>query len=44
MILFAALATFTCIPTAVCDGDRPIWWKEGPKIRIANIGAREPVD
>lgn len=34
-------ATFTCTPTAVWDGDGPIWCAEGPKIRIAGVAARE---
>jgi len=33
--------TFSCTPTAVWDGDGPIWCAEGPKIRIAGIAARE---
>lgn len=33
--------TFTCTPTAVYDGDGPVWCKEGPKLRIAGIAARE---
>lgn len=33
--------TFTCTPTAVYDGDGPIWCAEGPRIRIAGIAARE---
>lgn len=32
---------FTCTPTAVWDGDGPIWCAEGPKIRIAGVAARE---
>lgn len=46
--LFAASAvivpqgqTFQCQPTAVYDGDGPIWCAEGPKIRISGIAARE---
>lgn len=34
-------ATFTCTPTAVHDGDGPIWCAEGPKVRIAGVAARE---
>lgn len=46
MILFlssivAAGQTFTCTPTAVWDGDGPIWCVEGPRIRIAGVAARE---
>jgi endonuclease YncB( thermonuclease family) len=37
----AAGTTFTCTPTAVWDGDGPVWCAEGPKIRIAGIAARE---
>ena len=33
--------TFACTPTAVWDGDGPIWCAEGPKIRIAGVAARE---
>jgi len=32
---------FTCTATHVWDGDGPIWCAEGPKIRLAGIGARE---
>lgn len=32
---------FRCTPTAVWDGDGPIWCAEGPKIRIAGVAARE---
>lgn len=32
---------FRCTPTAVWDGDGPIWCAEGPKVRIAGIAARE---
>lgn len=32
---------FTCTPTAVWDGDGPIWCEEGPRIRLAGIAARE---
>jgi len=44
MIILAALAqaaAFACTPVAVWDGDGPIWCEEGPKIRIADIAARE---
>lgn len=37
----AAGATFKCTPTAVWDGDGPIWCAEGPKVRIAGVAARE---
>lgn len=33
--------TFTCTPVAVWDGDGPIWCREGPRIRLAGIAARE---
>jgi crotonobetainyl-CoA:carnitine CoA-transferase CaiB-like acyl-CoA transferase len=39
--VIAAGTTFTCTPTAVWDGDGPIWCAEGPKIRLAGIAARE---
>jgi hypothetical protein len=32
---------FQCTPTAVYDGDGPIWCAEGPKVRIAGVAARE---
>lgn len=33
--------TFTCTPTHVWDGDGPVWCKEGPRVRLAGIAARE---
>ncbi|MCL6741166.1 hypothetical protein LZ518_08485 [Sphingomonas sp. RB56-2] len=33
--------SFTCTPTAVWDGDGPIWCAEGPRVRLAGIAARE---
>lgn len=33
--------TFACTPTAVYDGDGPIWCAEGPRIRLSGIAARE---
>lgn len=33
--------SFACTPTAVYDGDGPIWCAEGPRIRVAGIAARE---
>jgi endonuclease YncB( thermonuclease family) len=33
--------SFTCTPTAVWDGDGPVWCAEGPKLRIAGVAARE---
>lgn len=46
IILFAALvvpsgASFDCTPTAVWDGDGPVWCEEGPHIRLSGIAARE---
>lgn len=41
MAVVPAGETFTCTPTAVWDGDGPIWCKEGPRIRLAGIAARE---
>lgn len=32
---------FKCTPTAVWDGDGPVWCAEGPKVRIAGVAARE---
>ena len=37
----AAGSIFSCTPTAVWDGDGPIWCAEGPNIRLAGIAARE---
>ena len=37
----AAGAAFACTPTAVWDGDGPVWCAEGPRIRIAGVAARE---
>ena len=34
-------STFTCTPVAVWDGDGPIWCKEGVRIRLKGIAARE---
>lgn len=33
--------TFTCTPTHVWDGDGPVWCKEGPRVRLSGIAARE---
>lgn len=33
--------TFRCTPTAVWDGDGPVWCAEGPRIRLSGIAARE---
>ncbi len=32
---------FVCTPTAVWDGDGPVWCKEGPKVRLSGVAARE---
>lgn len=32
---------FTCTPTHVWDGDGPVWCREGPRVRLAGIAARE---
>lgn len=39
--IIAAGLAFTCTPTAVWDGDGPIWCAEGPKVRLAGVAARE---
>lgn len=39
--IIAAGAAFICTPTAVWDGDGPIWCAEGPRIRLSGIAARE---
>lgn len=41
LAVVAAGQNFTCTPTAVWDGDGPIWCAEGPKVRLAGIAARE---
>lgn len=41
MTIIAAGLMFICTPTAVYDGDGPIWCEEGPRIRVAGIAARE---
>lgn len=33
--------TFMCTPTHIWDGDGPIWCKEGPRVRLAGVAARE---
>ncbi|WNO55185.1 hypothetical protein [Stakelama saccharophila] len=33
--------TFACTPVRVWDGDGPVWCKEGPRVRLAGIAARE---
>lgn len=37
----AVSGPFSCTPTAVYDGDGPIWCAEGPRIRLSGIAARE---
>lgn len=39
--IVSAGTTFTCTPTAIWDGDGPIWCAEGPRIRLSGIAARE---
>ena len=34
-------AEFSCTPTAVWDGDGPVWCEEDPRIRLSGIAARE---
>lgn len=41
LAVIAAGQSFSCTPTAVWDGDGPIWCAEGPKIRLSGIAARE---
>lgn len=33
--------TFVCTPDRVWDGDGPLWCREGPRVRLAGIAARE---
>lgn len=33
--------SFECTPTAVWDGDGPVWCEEGPRVRLSGIAARE---
>ncbi|QKS02350.1 hypothetical protein F9288_21515 (plasmid) [Sphingomonas sp. CL5.1] len=33
--------TFICTPIRVWDGDGPVWCREGPRIRLGGIAARE---
>ncbi|HEV2598902.1 hypothetical protein [Sphingopyxis sp.] len=33
--------SFNCTPTAVWDGDGPIWCAEGPHVRLSGVAARE---
>lgn len=39
--VIASGTVFICTPTAVWDGDGPVWCAEGPKVRIAGVAARE---
>lgn len=32
---------FPCTPIRVWDGDGPVWCREGPRVRLAGIAARE---
>lgn len=32
---------FSCTPERVWDGDGPIWCREGPRVRLSGIAARE---
>lgn len=47
LILFLATTVipsgqaFACRPTAVYDGDGPVWCAEGPRIRLSGIATRE---
>jgi endonuclease YncB( thermonuclease family) len=40
-VIVAAGTRFVCTPVAVWDGDGPIWCKEGAKVRLSGIAARE---
>lgn len=39
--IVASGQTFTCTPVRVWDGDGPVWCKEGPRVGISGIAARE---
>ncbi|MES2905031.1 MAG: hypothetical protein V4696_12675 [Pseudomonadota bacterium] len=41
MSIVAAGLVFLCTPTAVWDGDGPVWCQEGPRLRLSGIAARE---
>jgi hypothetical protein len=41
VIVVPAGASFDCLPTAVWDGDGPVWCREGPRLRLSAIAARE---
>ncbi|MBB3346020.1 thermonuclease family protein [Sphingomonas sp. BK069] len=40
-VIVPAGESFRCTPVRVWDGDGPIWCAEGPRLRIADIAARE---
>lgn len=40
-VIVPAGESFRCTPARVWDGDGPIWCAEGPRLRIADIAARE---
>lgn len=40
-LIVPAGQVFACTPVRVWDGDGPIWCAEGPRVRLAAIGARE---
>ncbi|MBX9860688.1 MAG: hypothetical protein K2Y20_14040 [Sphingomonas sp.] len=40
-LIIPAGQSFACTPVRVWDGDGPIWCAEGPRVRLAAIGARE---
>lgn len=39
--VIAAGLTFARTPVTVDDGDCPVWYEEGPKVRPAGVAARE---
>lgn len=39
--IVSAGQSFSCTPTAVWDGDGPIWCAQGPRIRLSGVAARE---
>jgi len=41
LVIAAASTIFACTPVAVYDGDGPVWCREGPRIRLEGIAARE---
>lgn len=40
-VIVPAGETFACTPTAVWDGDGPVWCAEVPRLRLSGIAARE---